>query len=52
MHDFNSLRSKFNALANVRPIIGDPVCPLNIREAKRILEKNKNKSSIEVFSDF
>ncbi len=48
--DYLSLRRKFNQLAGKKVPTGDPNCPPQVREAKRILAMIKEKAEIEVFS--
>jgi len=48
---FTSLRKKFNSFANARMPTGQPHCPPNIIEAKRILESIKDQADIETFNN-
>jgi len=48
---FTSLRKKFNSFANARMPTGQPHCPPNIIEAKRITEAIKDEADIETFNN-
>ena len=46
---YNSVRKKFYSYASARMPTGDPNCPPNVVEAKRIVEAIKSKADIETF---
>ena len=47
--DTTSIRRKFNQLANKKVPTGDPRCPPQVKEAKRILYLIKQKADVEDF---
>ena len=49
--DYISLRRKFHKLSKTGPGTGDPNCPTEVRQAKRILREIKKKAEIATFDD-